>query len=127
MAQRLSNYPVFINSAGTTTNPLTTTVLADTGAVDAGLASGGYSPAGGGIYEVLVNVSSSVDATFFVQRRNAANGATVGSVPVIRVVAKGSVSVPYRFELLPGERVRVLPAANITGDAEATVNAQRAA
>jgi hypothetical protein len=127
MAQRASNYPVFINCAGTTTNPTAaSSVLATTGAVTSGL-TGAYTLTGGGIYEVQVSVSSSVDATFKVQRRDAGDANTVGSVPIIRVVAKGCVTVPYRFELLAGERVRVMPNADITGDAEATIVAQRVA
>lgn len=126
MAQRNAAYPIFINCGGTITNAAAAAVMADTGAVNSGL-TGIYSPSGGGIYEVTVNASSSVDATLTVQRRDAANANTVGSQPIIRVVAKGSVTVPYRFELLPGERVRVLNNTLLAGDSEVTINAQRVA
>jgi hypothetical protein len=119
VAQRLANYPIIANSAGTTTNP-SATVMADTGALQSG--SGGYNN-GGGIYEILVTASATAAAPFTLQRRNAANGANVGSTFVFRCPANSTVAVPFRLEAEANERFRVL--CTVTGDAEAGIMVQR--
>jgi hypothetical protein len=115
MAFRLANHLPVLETAGKTTNPTTTSVLADTGA----LASA--------IYEVSVFVGCSAAATFVIQRRNAANDASVGDVPVIRAAAGQTAEYMLTYALNTNERIRVLPEANITGDAEATIIAVRVA
>lgn len=111
----VSNPPAAFNSAGKTNNPTTATVLADTGA----LASA--------IYEVRVFVGCDVAATFVVQHRDAANTGNVGSVPVLRAAAGQTAEYVFTTALNANERMRVLPEANITGNAEATVEATRIA
>lgn len=125
MAFRAANFPVIIDSQGESTNPVATTVMADTGALTSG--TGGYTLTGGGVYEVLVVASATALAEFAVQRRNAANGANVGDVQIFYVAASGCVSVPFRFEAENGERFRVVMNANLTGDAVANITAQRVA
>jgi hypothetical protein len=115
MAVRLSNYPPTFDTTGKQTNPTTTDVLADTGA----LASA--------VYEVRIWVGSSVAATFVVQHRDAANTGNVGDVPVIRSAAGQTAEYLYTMVLNVSERIRVLPEANITGTAEAAVEATRIA
>lgn len=120
MAQRASNYPVVRDSQGEQTNPTTSTVLADTGELDA-------EEGGGGIYEVLVVASCTVAAEFVVQVRNTANDGNVGDTHVFYVAASTPAAVPFRFEIERDQRIRVLPNAAITGDAVASVFAQRVA
>ena len=124
MAQRQAFYPVIRDSQGEQTNPTTATVMADTGAlIDTSTAYTG----GGGIYEVLVSLSATALAEFVVQRRNVANGASVGDVFVFYCPANAGRDVPLRFEVEAGERIRVMMNANLTGDAVANITAQRVA
>ena len=124
MAQRLSNYKIYSDSQGEATNPTTATVMADTGVIQDG--TGGFNN-GGGVFEILVVASATATAEFVVQRRNSANSANVGDVVIFYCPANNTVSVPLRFELESGERFRVMMNANLTGDAVATIQAQRAA
>lgn len=98
---------------GTLTNPTTGTVLADTGQLPAGL------------YEMRVAVGSSVAATYSVQHRNAANSGFVSDTTTIRGAAGQTGEYVFKYSIQVNERLRVLPQDNITGDAEATINAVR--
>lgn len=118
MSEYQSNYPVVSDSQGEQTNPTTATVMADTGAL-------GSSVGGGGIYEAFVVASASVLGKFQVERRNAANDATVGDVRPFYCLAASSVGYLFRFEILNGEWIRVMMTANLTGTAEATITVQR--
>ncbi len=118
MAQRHANYPVVIDTQGESTNPTTSTILADTGQL-------GDVQGGGGIYEVLATFSASADAEFTIQRRNAGNTATVGDAPIIYVPAKNTVAIPFRFEIEKNERVRITMDSNLTGVGVASVTAQK--
>ena len=102
-------------SNGVQTNPTTSTVLADTGAIATTSLN----------YEFIVTVWCTAAATFSVQRRNAANGANVGDVATIRVPADMAGQYRFLFSLASGERVRILPQASITGDAAATINGEQ--
>lgn len=113
MAERSASYPPVIDSSSPQTNPTTATVLADTGALNAAL------------YEVRVTCGCTVAAIFQVQRRDSANSNNVGDVLYIRAAAGQTGEYVFKFELNSSERIRVLPAANITGDAEASVSAER--
>ena len=106
-------YPVTLDASTDTTNPTTSDILADTGAVQ------------GGVYEVRVTVGASAAAKFAVQRRNAGNSATVGDVVVVYCAANASVCHPLKFELEPNERVRVTMATSLTGNGAVTIMAQR--
>lgn len=108
------NKPI-VETEGVKTNPTTSTLMADTGALVAG------------IYEARVILGASAAASFQVQRRNAANGANVGDVPVIRVPASASGQYQITFELEASERIRVMMNANLTGDGEATLNVEKLA
>jgi hypothetical protein len=77
------------------------------------------------VYEVLVVFSASATAVFQVERRNAANDATVGDVPIVLVAANTPVAIPFRFEAENGERFRIMMQTNLTGDAYGTITAQR--
>lgn len=120
MASKLANYPVNSDSQGKKTNPDTSEVMADTGAL-------GATTGGGGIYEVYVLVWADDDAEFVVQRRNAANSAAVGDVLILPVKAGIPAAMVYKFEVERGERLRVMMNAALTGDAVATLQAQRIA
>lgn len=114
MAVRNDAYPAIHDSAGITTNPTTTSVLADTG------------PLTPGLYDVRVFAGASVAAVFYVQHRDAANAGAQSDVSAIRAAAGQTGQYVFKFDVnVSGQRVRVLPAANITGDAEATIQAIR--
>lgn len=106
--------PILRDSSAVETNPTTSTILADTGAITPG-----------GIYEARFVLGASAAAIFAIQRRNVANDATVGDVVLVYVAAGQSECPILRFELEAGERLRVTMAANLTGTAGATVAAQR--
>ncbi len=110
---RNASFPPVINATAPTTNPTTSSVLADTGALASGL------------YEIRVSAGATVAAIFQLQRRNAANGANVGSIIHIRTAAGQTTEQVWKYELLTSERIRLLPQANITGDAEAAIQAER--
>lgn len=120
MAQRAANYPIIRDSQGEQTNPDTTTVMADTGAITA-------AQGGGGIYEALVIASASAAAEFVVQVRNTANSGNTGDVHIFYAPAGSPVAVPLRFEITLSERVRVMMNAALTGDAVASIFLQRVA
>jgi len=120
MAARLSNYPVIRDSQGEQTDPTTSVVLADTGAISDALG-------GGGIYEVMVVASASAAAKISVQVRNVANDANVGDVHTFYVPATATIGLPFRFEIERNQRVRALVATNLTGTAIVSIVAQRAA
>ncbi len=88
-----------------TTNPVLGAVIADDGAVPAD-----------GDYAFEVYVTSSVAAAFDVERRNAANTATVDTIRV-NLPASDSLNPPLRLvrSLLLNERIRVVTPAAITG------------
>lgn len=102
-----------INSEGKLTNPTTTTVLADTGQLIHAN------------YEARLVVGASVAATFVLERRNAANTANVGNVPVVYTPAGQSGEYVFTYRLETNERLRCLPEANITGTAAATLQIER--
>jgi hypothetical protein len=115
MSVRTVSYAPTLDAVTPQTNPTTTDVLADTGALPASL------------YEMRILVGCTVAAVFLVQRRNAANGANVGDVVYIRAAAGQTGQYVLKYEMNKDERLRVLPAANITGDAEVTIQAERIA
>lgn len=120
MAGRKGNYPPISGSVGTTNNPAGT-VLADTGAISTGTGYGAVT--GGGVYEILVTASGDASGTFTLQRRNAANGANVGTTFIFRCPANNTVGLVFRLEAESGERFRVICTG--TGNFEATIIAQR--
>jgi hypothetical protein len=107
-------------SEGVQTNPTTATVMADTGAITAG---GVHSTSLA--FEFVVTCWASVVATFSVQRRNAANDANVGNVATIRIPADMAGQYRFLYTLVSGERLRVVPQANITGTAAVTINGEQ--
>lgn len=113
MAERvIKNKPVLY--VGTEqTNPTTSTVMADTGAL-----------ATAGIYEFLVYLSATAAAHFEIQHRNAANDATTKAL-IIYAAAGQTGCYPVRFDLAAGERVRVMMNDNLTGGAVAAINAEK--
>lgn len=113
MAAPSASYPAIHDSAGKQTNPTTATVLADTGAASASL------------YEVRVFVGCSAAATFNIQHRNAANDGNISDTVTLRAAAGQTAEYVLKYHLNQSERIRVLPEANITGDAEATIQAIR--
>lgn len=130
MAQRSANYPLYIDQVATATNPTSGTVMADTAQLGYAKTKDDTTTAyygGEGLYEVLVTASASAAAVFTLQRRNTANDANVGDTLTFRVAAGSTVSVPFRLEARSGERFRVVMGANLTGDAEASITAQRVA
>jgi hypothetical protein len=110
---RSASYAPVLDAIAPQTNPTTASVLADTGALPSAL------------YEVRAMVGCTVAAIFQLQRRNAANGANVGDVVYIRAAAGQTGEYILKYEINKDERLRILPAANITGDAEATIQVER--
>ena len=99
---------------GTYTDATTTITLADTG------------PLAGGRYDVSVQIAASVATVFALQQRATDNETNVGDVVPLRVGAAASAGayvVPYT--LAEHERVRLVPVADITGTAEATISTRR--
>jgi hypothetical protein len=125
MSLRQSNYPIWRDQVAEATNPTSGQVVADTGAIGNGTATASNPLWGAGIYEALVVASASANAKFTVQVRNVANDATVGDEHLFYVPANGTVSVPWRFEVAAGQRIRVVMGAALTGTAAASVVAQR--
>ena len=120
MLSRIADYPIVRDSAGEQTNPTTSTVMADTG--HRALFTGGT-----GFYEVLCAASTTANAQFQLEVRNRANDATVGDAHVFYCPANQTVAVPFRVQLESEQRLRIMMNANLTGDAAATVVAQRVA
>jgi hypothetical protein len=108
-----ASYAAYHDSAGKQTNPTTADVLADTGAIPSAL------------YDVRVLVGCSAAATFNIQHRNAANDGNVSDTVLIRAAAGQTGEYIFKYALNTNERIRVVPEANITGSAEATVQAIR--
>lgn len=109
-------------SEGVQTDPTTSTVMADTGAITAG----SYSPGTTDLsFQFTITAWCSAAANFSIQRRNTANGANVGDVVVIRVPADLACQYLFVYTLASGERLRVLPTANITGTAAVTINGEQ--
>lgn len=104
-------YSPVSDSAGILTNPDTATVLADTGALPRGF------------YEIRVLPGCSVAAIFYVQHRNSGNDANVTDATIIRAAAGQTGEYILKFPIDENQRVRVLPAASITGNAEAFIQA----
>lgn len=98
-------------SEGELTNPADDALCADTGAV-----------AFSGVYEFLVTIGASAAAHFQVQRRNAANGANVGAVPIAYGPAGQSGQYRFFFNLVAGERVRVVMDDALTGTVAVSIN-----
>lgn len=113
MAEYVSRNKPFIETEGEKTNPTTSTVMADTGALPVG------------IYEFRIFFGATAAAHFQVQRRNAANDASVGDVPVIYAAAGQTGCYPFRLSLEVGERVRVMMDDNLTGGAACSINGEK--
>lgn len=124
MAELNATYPVRIDASTQTVDPADNAVIADTDALNGAYGTTLYS-GGGGIYHVLVVVGASAAAKVQVQRRNAANSATVGDIPIIYCPAGSTVAVPFKFEILNGERIRVLMEDALTGNIAVTIQAQK--
>jgi hypothetical protein len=101
------------NSAGDGVNPTTATVLATMGA---------NLPAGR--YIVWVTLETTANAMFDIQHRNSTDAGNI-EVAQMRCPANDSRQGYFAFVLDANERVRVVPSANITGNAGATINWQR--
>lgn len=110
MAIRSLGYGPVIATEGEQTNPADDQLMADSGAMWAG------------VYEARVTVGASAVADFAVQRRNSANDANVGAVPVVKVPAAMSCQYVFTFQLHVGERVRVVMDDGLTGVAVAVLN-----
>jgi hypothetical protein len=108
-----TSYAQIQDSTGPQTNPTTATVLADSGALATGM------------YQVLVVAGCSVAAKMDIQHRNAANGANVSDSVTIRLAAGQSAEFALKFAINSQERIRVLPQASITGEAEAAIQVIR--
>jgi hypothetical protein len=108
-----TSYAQIQDSTGPQTNPTTATVLADSGALPSGM------------YQVIFVGGCSVAAKLDLQHRNAANSGAISDTITIRVAAGQSSQLIFKFAINKDERIRVLPQANITGEAEAAVQVFR--
>lgn len=113
MADLTASVPI-IDSQAESTNPTTSTVLADTGAITAP-----------GVYEVLVCTSASANAQFVLQHRNAANGGNISDTAGFYTLANSGSEFRGRYFINYNERLRVLPDDNLTGTAFCTIYAWR--
>jgi hypothetical protein len=107
------SYPVTSDASADETNPTTSTILADSGAMPSA------------VYAVTVLVGASAAAKFLVQVRNAANDANIGDAHIIYCAAGAGLAVPFTFALNKNERVRVTMHTNLTGTGAASVQLQR--
>lgn len=110
-----SRYQPIRDSVGETTNPGSGAIMADTAALP------------GGIYQVIAISSATATAEFSLQRRNAANSATIGDVHIWYVPANNTVALPFIVDVEKDERIRIVMNAALTGDAVASVIVQRIA
>jgi hypothetical protein len=113
MSQRSVSAAPVVDCQGVKTNPTTATVMADTGVLPSGN------------YEVLVMASASATARFEVQHRNAANDAAASDVAPFRLSANAPAEFRAMYFVNYGDRIRVMPTADLTGDGEATIFVQR--
>lgn len=114
MAIRNAGNPPLVGSVAVATNPTSGTVMADTGAVPYG-----------GLYEIRVILSQSAAAAYNLSRRNAANGGDVSPYPIVLYgAAAQSSEYVWLVTLEASERVRVTMAANLTGTAQAAIQAE---
>lgn len=116
MAVRNASYQPIWAETTSASNPIDGQVMADTGALPLG-----------GIYEVRVIPGATATAAFFLQRRNAANTATVGDPIVFRTVANQTSQFVVLMDALNGERFRVVMNGGVTGTAEAAIQVQNTA
>jgi hypothetical protein len=107
---------VYLATEGSKTNPTDTLLLADTGAI-----------ATGGIYCVHVVGGSSAAGKVNIQRRNAANDANVGVVPILYGAAGEGIFVELKIEVETGERIRATNNGGLTGTQAVTLCAYREA
>lgn len=105
--------PPILETAGAATNPTANDVLADTGALAAGL------------YEVAIIWGGTVANGYIVQRRNAANAASVGDIPVFFGAADQTGGAVLVYELEASERLRVLARSSVTGVVCATLQVEK--
>jgi hypothetical protein len=103
----------FLETEGEVTNPSDNDVVADTGALLPG------------IYEVRVTLGASAAAHYALQRRNAANDANVGVVPILYAAAGQSGQYVFRFSIETGERVVVAMDDALTGTASVILQWER--
>lgn len=113
MAERVPKNPPILETGGELTNPADDAVVADTGALTAG------------IYEFRVGCGATAAAHFAVQRRNAANGANVGDVVILYAAAGQTGMYPLTYKLEEGERVRVIMDDALTGGASVFINGEK--
>lgn len=108
-----SNFRPIYNTGGQQTNPGTSTVMADTGALPYG-----------GIYQLSIVLTASATADFLIQYRNAANDTTTFQV---RATCPAAQSLEFVFPLegQNTERYRVMMGTALTGTATASIVAQR--
>jgi hypothetical protein len=96
---------------GEKTNPADDLLMADTGVLTYG-----------GNYEVIVTIGASAAAHFALQRRNTADGANVGNVPIIYGPAGQSGQYRFVYKVEAGERIRVIMDDALTGTAAVSLN-----
>lgn len=113
MAERVPKNKPVLATAGETTNPADNAVVADTGALNEG------------VWEFRIYIGATAAAHFQVERRNAANGATVGAAPVFYAAAGQTGCYPLTIALEQGERVRVKMDDALTGDASVFINGEK--
>lgn len=111
MAQRQPGNIPIIGSVAIATDPVSGTVMADSGAVERD-----------GNYEARIILSQSAAAVYNIARRNVANGADISPFPIALYGAAGQSSeYAILIRLNAGERVRATMGANLTGNAQVMV------
>lgn len=115
MARREFGNPPVLDSVAEATNPAGAQVMADTGALDAG------------VYEARIIVGGSVAGQYRVERRNAANGANVGDTVVLYGAAAQSGQYALTYILEASERIRIVMDDALTGVAACAIQVERLA
>src|SRR3990167_6757236 len=104
------NWTPVVDSQGEKTDPTTATVMADTGALDAGT------------YDVLALVSASANAQLQLQHLNVANDGAASDVIGFYIPANSLGEIRGWFAVQEGERIRVMMDGNLTGTATCWAN-----
>jgi len=114
MFRDLGNPPLGPFTEGEKTNPIDSALMATSGAL-----------ALAGNYEVIATIGASAPAHFALERRNVADDANVGNVPIIYGPAGQHGQYRFLFHVEIGERLRVIMDDALTGSAAVTLNLEK--
>lgn len=108
------NHPLGPYTEGTVTDPSSGDPLAETETIPQT-----------GTYELRILAGASAATSITLARRNADDDADVGEVVTMRVPVSASGEWIFHYRAVAGELFRVAAGANLTGDVEAAIWAER--